>query len=260
MNVNEIYIVKKDEFNSYTPKILHEEFTIEVNSFPLIEEEHYIIEDGSIIFNENLSIGDKIVLSSSILDSTKVITKNRYSQNCLLKMYTSDYKFKFNHTYNFSLILNETEYTSKFITKHDPCYSNVKTIRIDMGEIVNSVNDTVINLLIYKNSKAVLERVTIEDDTIPTYIKNYVRYTTCLDLCQTVYLSITGKYGSRSKQIDGIKIDTEIKLPYVKEMMARFKELLLPIEDLINGEDTVLATGFVKAGSTEYPVSTRSSF
>lgn len=271
-DLHEIYIVKTEDYNNY--KIVNEilidkdnlsKAIVSVNDKILLFGVDYTINENELIFSEPLCIYDKIIIKDSILNNVKLITKNSYSKNALFKYYSSNVKFKFNQVYEFVISLNNKDYTNKFNSKHNPFYTTIENIRIDTGDLLANVSDNQIANVIYMNSKEALEKIEENEidisQKIPTYVKNYVRYKTDIDFCYAIYLSISGKYGSYSKKIGDIQIDNTFKLPYLQEMIGRFKELLKPNEELLSsnaGAGTVAS--FVKAQSSDYPVSNRGVF
>lgn len=276
----EIYIVKEDNLISYkiineilaSQIIRHDEFYSETNNtlglkVYINNEEVYPNSDfslfnGELIFTNPLSIGDKIIIKDSILDNVKFISKNSYSKNSLFKYFTSEQKLKNNQIYDFILNVNGNEYTSKFLSKYDPLYSTVEKIRMDTGDLLINVPDSQILKIIYLNSKEALEKLesSVEDEALdeevlektPAFVKRYVRYRTDIDFCYAIYLSISGKYGTQVKKVGDISIENTVKLPYINEMISRFKELLKPNEDLFGGTGSTTAS-FVKGGNTSYP-------
>lgn len=281
MILYEIYIVKEDNFTNYSfandmicKKIEYSTDGLEVivNKKVLIENKDYSIENRELFFLIPLSIGDKIIIKASISNDVKVITKNSYSNNALFKYYSSNVKFKSNQKYTFTITINKEEHSFAFMSKYNPFYSTIEKIRMDTGDLLNSVTDEQIANVIHSNSKIALEKleVAIEAGTkestvltkIPTYVKDYVRYKTNIDFCYSIYLSMSGKIGSVSKTIGDIKIDTTYKIPYLGDMLSRFKELLSPNQELLNNGvgSSSTAVSFVKAQNTSYPVSTRGVF
>lgn len=280
MILYEIYIIKNDNFTKYSfandmicKKIEYSTDGIEVivNNKILIETKDYSIENGELFFLIPLSIGDKIIIKDSISNDVKVITKNSYSNNALFKYYSSNVKFKSNQKYTFTITINKEEHSFAFMSKYDPFYSTIEKIRMDTGDLLNSVSDSQIAKIIHLNSKWALEKLQTSVEAgnneetvlekIPAYTKNYVRYKTNIDFCYSIYLSMSGKIGTVSKTIGDIKIDTSYKIPYLGDMLSRFKELLGPSQELLNnGASASTAVSFVKAQNTTYPVSTRGVF
>lgn len=285
MKIFESYIVKENDFSAYQmkttmgtgfnalekPEPLNDgyidpefsfdqanHFVLKVNDKKLDNLVDFIVRGDTIIFSNPLEEGDKITIEDSILDNVKIVTKNSYSRNAVFKIFSSLQKFKKNHTYNWSVNIKGVKYESKFATSFDPYYTTIKKIRLDTGTLLESVSDEIIAGFIYQNSKEAYEIIGDVDEIQP-YVRNYVRYKTDIDLCYAIYLSISGKYGSQSKSIGNVEISKTIKLPYIDNMIARFKELLKPNEDLLNGDSNSVLS-FVKAGDTQYPVSGRGVF
>lgn len=262
-NPNEVFIIGKSKIGIGTIGGKTKE-SISVNRNQLQKGLDYTISEGILNFVNPLEVGDKIIIKASILDNVKIVTKNSYSKDALFKVFSSDIKFKSNNRYNFILNINSEDFSSSFSTKYDPFYCNVKTIRTDTGDLLNNVTDEQIAKVIYNNSKEALERLETLDEMpekTPTYAKNYVRYKTDIDFCYSIYLSMSGKIGSFSKTIGDIKIDTTYKIPYLGDMLSRFKELLAPNQDILNnGLSGSASVSFVRAQKTQYPVSNRGVF
>ena len=281
--ISEVYIVKEDYFTTY--KIKNEVLAnqnwhcngfyspthntiglkVYVNDNELVPNCDYTIFDGELNFLNPISLCDKIIIKDSILDSVKLFSKNSYSKKSLFKYYSSDVKLKNNQIYKFTLTVKDEEHNIEFLSKYDPLYTTVDKIRLDTGDLLNNVTDAQIAKVIYLNSKETLEKIetSIENgsldesvkDKIPTFVKNYVRYKTDIDFCYAIYLSISGKYGSHSKKVGDISIENTVKLPYINEMIGRFKELLKPNEEAFKSSSAIISASFVKAGnSNSYPV------
>lgn len=281
MNLCEIYIVKKDDFDTYevnntfgegfkkvTPSPLNRKskeanevpnIKVFVNDYELRFNQDYNVEGNTLKFSNPLMTGDKITIKDSILNSVKIVSKSSYDRNSLFKMYSDKVKLRYNHTYKMIMSVLETDYELSFMTKYDPFYAAVDKIRLDTGDMLEHTSDEQIAKVIYSNSKDALQLLGEDVDVVPKYAKNYVRYKTDIDLCYALYLSMTGKVGSYSKRVGDITIESSTKLPFLKDMIGRFKELLKPNEDLMNSED-VGVLSFVKAKKSEYPVSNRGVF
>lgn len=236
-----------------------ENFDVRVNDIELNYGEHYTVVDNVVNFANKLSQGDKITIKDSILNSVKIVSKSSYDRNSLFKMYSDKVKLRYNHTYKMIMSVLETDYELSFMTKYDPFYAAVDKIRLDTGDMLEHTSDEQIAKVIYSNSKDALQLLGEDVDVVPKYAKNYVRYKTNIDLCYALYLSMTGKVGSYSKRVGDITIESSTKLPFLKDMIGRFKELLKPNEDLMNSEN-IGVLSFVKAKKSEYPVSNRGVF
>ena len=251
-----------------------EDLCVYLNEEELILDSDFILEEDSIQLVDNeFKTGDKILVIDSISPVIKkIISKNPRDITSNFKVFSSDVKFKFNHNYNISLRYKDEMLTSNFLTKFNPSLVPVSKIRYDVGSFLDETPNEVIARVIYNNSKYALELLeSLEDDSdssgssseeetkIPTYVKNYVRYRTDIDLCNAAYLTLSGKAGSASKSIGNISITNEVKIPYLKDLLKKFEELLKPNEDRMNGIG-VKAAAFVKAKDTEYPLNSRVSF
>lgn len=286
-HISEIVIVTEDVLESYKPlntfgdgfieanKQLSDNIdklnllTVLVNDVPLIIDQSFTIKENKIFFTKTLKKGDKLVVNDGILNNVKIISKNPYNTS-IFKVYSSDVKLKLNHTYHSSLRINKDEYGSKFLTKFDPFLVTVAKIRLDTGELLEGVTDEQIARVIYSNSILAIERYNASSDEEPSYgeekvklplaVKNYARYRTDLDLCYAVYLSISGKRSVLGKKIGSIAIDKKIEFPKLSELLSRFKELLKPLEDILDGKSKGTSVSFVKAGGTDYPLKERVGF
>lgn len=229
--------------------------------------DYYIDVNNNMLLVNPLNVGDKLEIHDTISGEHPIVTKNSYNPNALVKLFSADQKFKYNQEYSFSLSIEDEgevkTFTQTFQSQYDPYYSNIKNIRLDTGDLLDGVTDAQIAKLVYKWSK---DAYTILDDdnrleeiTTYKYVQNYVRYKADIDLCYAIYVTISGKYGTIIKEIGNVKVQREIKLPYIEQMIARFRELLKPNEELLLGDDSMVVS-FVKGSATEYPVSDRGVF
>lgn len=222
----------------------------------------------SIEFDEKMKPGDVLYLE---YDSNfeKVITKNPYAKNSLYKIFGSKPRLKFNHTYDMIVDIDGQEINSSIQVKYNPFYSTVKRIRQDTGTLLDNVSDEIIASIIYDNSKLVVDKLGGMEEVgnnsafekgAPSYVKNYVRYKTDIDLCYSIYLSKSGNAGAYTKKLGDLDVSNEIKIPYLSDMLSRFKELLRPNEEKLEGDDSNNVQAFVKAKKTEYPITNRRLF
>jgi hypothetical protein len=263
VKVYEVYIIKESGINNYTPRLIRENMLVKVNDEIKASMVDYIVENSSVRFFQELSPSDKITIENDVFDLPKVVSKNPYARNSMFTLFSSDVKFKFNHKYELNIVANQ-DYLATFSTKYDPYYSTVDRVRKDTGDLLDLVSDEVIANIIYDNSKDVNDKLgddtSVFDDGTPMYIKNYVRYKTDLDLCNAVYLSKIGKVGAFKKKLGDLEVSNEVKVPQLKDMLSRFKELLRYSEDTLNGETTESTVAFVKASQSAYPVANRGVF
>lgn len=265
-DIEEIYYIKKDETEKYTSKLFDAESVLYINEEKAFEGVDYNIdEDGGILFPNKLNIGDILYMKHRPKeDVEKVFTKSPYNNKAIFHAFSKDTNLKFNHKYVMECYVrdidneddnNYLKFTNTFVAKYNPYYSSVKKIRSDTGTLLGEVEDDVIARLIYSNSKEANEIAAdgTFDDGVPGYAKNYVRYKTDIDICVAVYLSICGIAGERAKTLSDIKIERNVKIPYLEDMLKRFRELLKPNEDALIGPK-VVASSFVKAKKYPYPI------
>lgn len=262
LTTKEYYTVKENDYNGYSLKTISDNYKVYLNGTLKLKDKQYFVEDNVIYFNDNLEAGTQIVIEHNMEDNIKIVTKNPYAKS-IYKIFNKDAKFKNNETYTFNINIKGKDYQTTFKTKYSPFYTTAKKIRMDTGDLLTLVEDDIINSIIYQNSKEVDEIIAKNElelgDTIPTYVRNYVRYKTDIDLCYAAYLSISGRYGKQKKELNDLVIESTVNLPDLEEMLKRFKDLLKRAEEELQGEVSYVEA-FVKAGDTSYPVSSRGLF
>ena len=199
-------------------------------------------------------------------DDVSVISSIPKSKS-IYKTFSSNESFKANNKYTVNLILGGNDYTKEFHSKFSPTYCTSSKIRNDTGDLLLSIDDVTIYKFIHQNSKVAFEIINTEDDygtdeevVITTSVKEYVRYKTDLDLVNSVYLSMTQKYGKVKKSISSLDTEYEHKLPAIKDMLEYFKDKVKEYEDELKSGNSSGVTNFIKAKNTDYPVTARNSF
>ena len=266
-NIEEIYIVKKPT-NKYYSNLLNNSLNLKdriiltINN--IADTFYYNQSDNSIVFSKTLNPGDKISIKIDKLDIEKdnLFSSSQVKPGILLKKYSDITKFKSNHTYKLNVIANKTKFDTMFSSNIPYAIIKPKAIRIDTGTLFDNISDETILRILYKNSKEAMEMflLTVTDTTsivYPTYLKNYIRYKTDLDLVNAAYLSISADAGVKDKRLGNMQISTDVKLPYLKDLVKRFSELLKPNEDALSG-NKVVSVGFKKGGTSfTYPGANR---
>lgn len=266
-----LYEIQNKNIDSYL-SILNESspldsFFLYLNKELLEIDKDFYFSNGIIYFSNEVEEGSLIeVIDEISKEFNKVITKNSYDRNSLFKLYSKDLKLKYNHKYILTADAINVDDIKDFkytvYASHDPFYTTVSQIRTDCNDFIIDLSDEQIAKMIYLNSKIAKECLDEKNDsasssgittnkTIPRYVKNYVRYKTDIDLCTSIYLAISGKFGSINKTIGSINISKDIKLPYLKDILKKFEEYLKPLEDNLKSH-TFSATAFVKA-KTQFP-------
>jgi hypothetical protein len=134
---------------------------------------------------------------------------------------------------------------------------------MELGGLADSFTNDQINFVLYQNSKAGFELYKSRSDysianAIPTSLKDWVRYKTCVDLIYAIYLEISGNAGRQMKIIGPMQVDKEIKIPYINDMLKKFQKALDDADVKLREAQRVLA--FVKAGTSyTFPQSGRGS-
>lgn len=222
------------------------------------------IDEKFIEFNYELQEGDLVTLATSTLDKSLGIDVVGV-RNALFPLYGSGDRLKNNQLYEINLMVNGKKINWKFSSRFSPMHSNAQVVRLVTGNLLSEVTDEQINGIIYHNSKeivAVLAALDEENSTttaIGSVHKEWVKFKTCLDLVNAIYLTISGQKGSISKSIGQLRIEKSIELPYLSDMLKYFQEQFKKYDMSVT--KPIISRNFVKAGTSEYPITTaRRSF
>lgn len=186
----------------------------------------------------------------------------------MFQAYSSEEVLLGNSKYTFQVKLKGQEAESlTFLTKLDPLLTTVKKVRLETGEFLTEFSDEDILYSIYHNSIEVSEignSEDLDDDSLKKrtkYEKLWVLYKTCYDLIYSGYLTKSERYGVFSKNIGDIKISNEYKIPYLSDIIDKFKTKMDLAEEQLNNveEEVVAALSFTKASSNN-TYSERGSF
>ena len=238
--------------------------SIIVNDEPL-DEGDYIVEENKIIFNPELEIKD-VIINFNYDTNKNIITKGKSNSNSILSRFNSDVKLNENNKYTIGIAIDKDIYEWKFNSKQNPMFTTSKKIYEDIGEFIDGFTEEYINNKIYDNSLAVIdlidelasqetpiENVTYEQDENGVYttkykaVQNWVRYKTDIDLTLARYFGISYNYGSQLKEIGDIKIEKNIKLPYIDNLLDMLKRQWDEADKVIRGTNVVASA--VKAGT-----------
>lgn len=229
------------------------------------------VDNYTISFNAPLNEGDIVVIESLYNNpkvSIDVIGNNNYNPNTIFKKYGSIEKLKFNSKYNMCIKIKDDYVNWSFYSKLNPMLTTINKIRLDTGDLLENVPDVTIMKVIYLNSKEAVDLYeSLEDDSTsdststsyPKILNTWTRYRTDMDLIHAVYLTISGKYGTAAKKVGVIDISQTIKLPYINEMLSRFKQKFEQANEALKPNSNA-PQKFVRAGNTDYPVNERMSF
>lgn len=232
-----------------------------------VDNDYIEIDNTTIQFNYELTALDEVsiisIFSSDNLQDG-VISNNNYNPNSLYKRYSTIVKLKYNAKYHITISLNGKYTNWSFTSKYSPMYCSVDKIRLDTGDLLNGATDEQISYMLYMNSKEVQEIVRVKDavngglvvdesmNIKPIiYAKAWVRWKTDLDLVNSIYLSLCGLSGGTIKKIGVIDVERSVKLPGIKDMLARFKELFKDQDEYVRSTTTPIQS-FTKAKSTVY--------
>lgn len=275
-SINENYTASKNQqiFEIEKP-FINDTISVFVNGAlkTLGEDKDYLtVQDtGKVIFNNPLNEGDMVSIITNVASeriNLEVISPGRADKpNALYKKYGTVKRLKPNNKYEVNICIDKDIFKWNFVSKLSPLLVSSKKIWEDIGEFIEGFTEEFINSKIYQNSVEVIElidelanqedaveNVTYEKDEEGNYtfsnraVQNWVRYKTNIELIMARYYGISLKYGSIKKQIGDINIEKSVKLPYIDNLLDRFKDQFEEADNVIRGINTV-AYG-VKAGTT----------
>lgn len=241
-----------------------------VNGMISYVDDHYKeVDPLTIEFNEALEPGDTVLITSSVVNQLINVDFGLVGNGdeVLFKRFDDEVHLKNNQEYTIEVTLLDKTSEFKFTSRYSPLYSTVKLVRMDIQELIEHIPDDTINFTIWQNSILAQEiaasntvtTITLTDDAPTTAAKYFARYKTEIDLVYAIYLAISGKVGKSSKKLGNIQIDLQIDLPTLKNMLDELKKKLAPYQNTLSGVGAKGA-GFVKAGGTSYPITSRRSF
>ena len=275
-SINENYTASKNQqiFEIEKP-FINDTISVFVNGAlkTLGEDKDYLtVQDtGKVIFNNPLNEGDMVSIITNVASeriNLEVVSPGRADKpNALYKKYGTVKRLKPNNKYEVNICIDKDIFKWNFVSKLSPLLVSSKKIWEDIGEFIEGFTEEFINSKIYQNSVEVIElidelanqedaveNVTYEKDEEGNYtfsnraVQNWVRYKTNIELIMARYYGISLKYGSIKKQIGDINIEKSVKLPYIDNLLDRFKDQFEEADNVIRGINTV-AYG-VKAGTT----------
>lgn len=275
-SINENYTASKNQqiFEIEKP-FINDTISVFVNGNLKVigEDKDYLtVQDtGKVIFNNPLNEGDMVSIITNVASeriNLEVISPGRADKpNALYKKYGTVKRLKPNNKYEVNICIDKDIFKWNFVSKLSPLLVSSKKIWEDIGEFIEGFTEEFINSKIYQNSVEVIElidelanqedaveNVTYEKDEEGNYtfsnraVQNWVRYKTNIELIMARYYGISLKYGSIKKQIGDINIEKSVKLPYIDNLLDRFKDQFEEADNVIRGINTV-AYG-VKAGIT----------
>ena len=286
--INEQYIATKNqEIVTLSKPYIEGSLKVFVNG--ILTDDYIETDSYNIKFNTPLKRGDKIDISSLYrTDNIKidVIGVNSKSRNSIFKKYGENDKLQPTSSFDVNISFKNSKYSPiawNFDSKIEPLLSNVKRIRLDTGDILQTYSDKDILDILYANTKEVLDLYleylssksendstitsydTVDDmlddlKTFPRMCINWVRYKTDMDLVNAAYITISAKYGENKKEIGPITADVTVKLPDYSSLLSRFNKLFNQADMQLSQQSLAVAS-FVKAGDTEYTINNeRNSF
>ena len=275
-SINETYTAIKDQqiFTVEKP-FINDTISVFVNGSlkTFGEDKDYLtVQDtGKVIFNNPLNKGDIVSIITNVASdriNLEVVSPGRADKpNALYKKYGTVNRLKLNNKYEVNICIDKDIFKWNFVSKLSPLLVSSKKIWEDIGEFIEGFTEEFINSKIYQNSIEVIElidelanqddaveNVTYEVDKDGNYtysnraVQNWVRYKTNIELMMARYYGISLKYGSTKKQLGDISIEKDVKLPYIDNLLDRFKNQYEEADNVIRGVN-IVAYG-VKAGTT----------
>lgn len=231
-------------------------------------EEDYLVKNGKVIFQNELSDSDEVVFNFNLDTARSLISPGKSTNASVLGRFSSDIKLNENNKYHIGIAIDTDMYEWTFNSKQNPMFTTYKKVLEDVGEFIEGFSEEYINSKIYDNSLAVIDlidelanqddpvtNVTYDIDSDGIYsstykaVSNWVRYKTDIDLVIARYFGISYRYGTQLKQIGDIKIEKTTKLPYIDNLMGLLKRNFELADEAIRGTNVVASA--VK-GSTNY--------
>lgn len=276
MKTFEVYetVTAEDNFHKLTPFLKPEDESLSVFvDGEALSSDEYTSEDTSIVFNEPKQSGQQISISGTISRPNNAIVVSPGKANlpgAIFPKYSQENLLMPNNIYHLEIMIDDEVYSTDYTTKRNPMFSTVKKVKEQIGEFIDGFSDQYIESMIYENGVAVMElidelaaqedpieNVTYEQDpetgiytTNYRAVKNWVLYSTCIDLIYARYFGISRNYGSIKKTVGDIDIEKSVKLPYIDNLLSKFKRLLEEADKIIRGFD--IAVAFVKAKQYTY--------
>lgn len=241
------------------------EIRVVINDEEIVSDS-YTIDNNKIIFENYYINGDIVKIYCDIVSKTPktIISNNPKNIRSLFNTNNTDNTMYENTHYNLKLFLKDELIETEFTTKLKSLYSDISSVRRDTGSFLNEISDKDILKFLYENTIAIEEIVSdLEEkgsDVTATDRDKvlWVRYKTDLDLLYVQYLNINNRYGTQSKKVGPIDIEKTTKLPYLDKLLKGIQDKF----DEVNNKfiEINIASSFVKAGNTQYPLSERNSF
>ena len=251
-------------FKTSQPFLPHE-LHVYLNGIASAQGEHadYIVEDNlHIVFTYPLEEGDSVILSNSQSTDQVDVEVVGY-KSALFNLYNQSIQLLNNHKYQAIVRLNGKDIKWGFTSRYEPMLTSVKKVRSTTGEMLDELSDERINFMIYLNSKeaeSMTQDISADEKPRLEEFKRYwVLYKTCMDIVNAVYLTMSGRVGSVSKQIGPVTVSKTYKIPFIEDMLCRFENLQKKYEGYLS--EQLVSDNFVKAGTQgNFPYQPRVTF
>lgn len=231
-------------------------------------------EERTMNLNEPASSYSELNIFNSIeaQNNAVIVSKSKNdTPNAIFKKYSEENLLKKNNKYIFNVKIDNEDITSVFYSAVSPLLTTVKIIRSEIGEFIPDYTDQQIIDVIYNNSIDLIAKLDEiaqsedeEDKTVtyevdedgnytfsnPRAIKQYMIAKTCIDLIYSKYFGISYNYGSIKKNIGDIDIEKSVKLPYIDNLLSKYKKMLEDALKVIDGYDVAVTA--VRAGDNKY--------
>ena len=238
--------------------------------------EDYTLNEKEVTINLNEPVSSyselNILNNIEAQNNAVIISKSKNdTPNAIFKKYSEENLLKKNNKYIFNVKIDNEDITSVFYSKTSPLLISVRNIRSEIGEFISDYTDQQIIDVIYNNSVDLIAKLNViaesenEKDITVTYevdedgnytfsnpraIKAYMIAKTCIDLIYSKYFGISARYGSIKKSIGDIDVEKSVKLPYIDNLLAKYKKMLEDALKVIDGYNVAVTA--VRAGDNTY--------
>lgn len=249
-----------------TPYLLDGSLQVFLNGMLAVRgDDYYETSTLAITFAYQLASTDVVITQQQTVVNQSITVINDSPKESLYKKYGDEETLLPNQKYTLRLKHMEQEFTSTFFTKLTPYYSNIPLIHTDLGDVISTVPDDRIMMLIYNNS-ILANNIASEENLelletepkIPYVFKQFVRYRTELDLMMAIYLQLSGRQGSVNKILGELEIKRQYSFGSmnIDAILDDLKRKLKEWEGLLRGKNRTIASSAVRGGKETYPLTT----
>lgn len=257
--------------NTISPVMDIDEISLSINEEP-VSSDNYTVDGHDIVFNEPVEDYSFVSANGFINTNKSVLSRGKSNlPNMIFPKYSENEILKPNNRYHMEVMIDDEPVVADFFTPKSPMFATSKRLLKEIGEFIGDYSVPEIEEYLYNNSKDVvtlIDELASQEDPVTnvTYevsgtgmystsdqaIKDWVLYKTCIDLIYMRYFGISANYGSIMKEVGDIKVEKSTKLPYIDNLLAKFRKLFDLADAKIRGSHLVATP--VRAG-TQYSYS-----